>query len=44
MLDAFQAYLNQVHLSEGLVVPRLLNVEDGDDVLVIEVSQQLHFS
>jgi hypothetical protein len=38
------ADLNQVHLGEGLIVPRLLDVEDGDDVLVVEISQQLHLT
>ena len=37
-------YLDQIHLSEALVVPRLLDVENGDDVLVIKVAEQLHLS
>jgi hypothetical protein len=37
-------YLDQVDLSECLVVSRLLDVEDGNDVLVVEVSEQLHLS
>ena len=38
------AHLNQIDLGEGLVVSWLLDVEDGDDVLVVEVPQQLHLS
>lgn len=37
-------YLNEVHLGKGLVVSRLLNVENGNDILVVEVSQQLHLA
>ena len=37
-------YLNQIHLGEGLVVAGLLDVEDGDDVLVVEVPQELHLT
>ena len=37
-------YLNEVHLIEGLVVAGLLDVENGDDVLMVEISQQLHLS
>lgn len=36
--------LNQVHLGETFVVPGLLDVENRDDVLVIEVSKQLHLT
>ena len=38
------AYLNEIDLSEALIVARLLDVEDRNDVLVIEVAQQLHLS
>ena len=37
-------YLDQIHLSEAVVVPRLLNVENRDDVLVVKVAEELHFS
>ena len=40
----FATHLDQIDLVEGLIVPRLLDVEDGDDVLVIKVAQQLHLS
>ena len=36
--------LNEIDLSEGIVVPRLLDVEYGDDVLVVEVPEKLHLS
>jgi hypothetical protein len=39
-----EAYLDEVHFSKSLVVPRLLDVENGDDVFVVEVSQQLHLA
>jgi len=38
------AHLDEVHLSECLVVAGLLDIKDRDDVLVVEVSQQLHLS
>jgi hypothetical protein len=37
-------YLDEVDLVEGVVAAGLLDVEDGDDVLVIEVAQQLHLT
>ena len=33
-----RADLNQVDLCKGLVVPRLLDVKNGNDVLMIEIS------
>lgn len=36
--------LNQIHFVEGLVVSRFLDVKDADNVLVVEVTEQLHFS
>lgn len=36
--------LNQIHLGESLVVAGLLDVEDGYDVLVVEVPQELHLT
>ena len=38
------AYLDEVHFKEVLVVARSLNIEDGDDVFVVEVSEKLHFA
>lgn len=38
------SYLNQVHLREAFQVPRLLDIEYGDDVLVVEVAKKLHLS
>ena len=38
------AYLDEVDLGEGLVVAGLLDVQDGNNVLVVEVSQQLHLT
>lgn len=37
-------YLNQVDFVEGLVAPRLLDVKDADNILVIEVAQKLHLA
>ena len=37
-------YLNEVDLVERVVSPRLLDIENGDDVLVVKVSQELHLS
>ena len=31
--------LDEVHLGEALVVARLLDVQDGNDVFVVEVTQ-----
>lgn len=31
--------LNEIDLSKGIVVPRLLDIEDGDDVLMVEVPE-----
>ena len=42
--SSLHAHLNEVNLSERLVVARLLDVEDRDDVLVVEIPQQLHLS
>ena len=33
-----QTHLNKIDLGEGLVIPWLLNVKNGDDVFVVEVS------
>lgn len=40
----FSSYLNQVHLVEALVVTRSLDIQNGDDVLVVKVAQQLHLA
>jgi hypothetical protein len=37
-------FLNQVHFEEALEIARFLNVENGDDVLMIEVTKELHLS
>ena len=42
--DSTSAYLDQIDLVEALVAPWLLDVEDGDDVLVVEVPEQLHLT
>lgn len=36
--------LNKVNLSEGLKTARLLDIEDGNDILVVEVSEKLHLT
>lgn len=36
--------LNEVHLVEVVISARSLNVEDGDDVLMVEVAEKLHLS
>lgn len=38
------AYLNQVHLVEALVVAGSLDIQNGDNVLVVKVAQQLHLT
>jgi hypothetical protein len=38
------AYLNEVDLGKAVVITRSLNIEDRNDVLVVEVSQQLHLT
>ena len=42
--DQSHSYLNEVHFGECLVVSGLLNVENGNDVLMVEVSKELHLS
>lgn len=37
-------YLNEVDLVEAIIASRLLDVEDGDDVFVVEIAQQFHLS
>lgn len=36
--------MDEIDFGERLIVSRLLNIEDGNDVLVVEVSEELHFS
>ena len=36
--------LNEVDFGKSLVISWFLDVENGDDVLMIEIPQQLHFS
>jgi hypothetical protein len=36
--------LDKVHLCKGLVASGLLDIEDGDDIFVVEVPQQLHLT
>ena len=36
--------LNQIDFGEGIVVARLLDVEDGDDVFVFEVAEEFHLA
>ena len=42
--SSLHAHLNEVNLGERLVVARLLDVENRDDVLMVEIPQQLHLS
>lgn len=37
-------YLNKIDLVEAIVASGLLDIEDGDDVFVVEIAQQLHLS
>jgi hypothetical protein len=37
-------YLNQIDLCERFITSGLLDIKNGDDVLMIEVSQQLHLT
>jgi hypothetical protein len=37
-------YLNQVHFIEALVVPGSLDIQNGDNVLMVEIAQQLHLT
>ena len=37
-------YLNEVDLCEAIITTRSLNIENRDDVLMVEISQQLHLS
>lgn len=37
-------YLYEINLVERVIAPRLLDIENGNDVLVVEVTQELHLS
>ena len=37
-------YLNQVDFGERFIISGLLNVKNRDDVLVVEVSEELHLT
>lgn len=37
-------YLNEVDFVETLIVSRPLDVQNGDDILMVEVAEQLHLS
>lgn len=37
-------FLDKVDLVEAIVASRLLDIKNGDDVFVVEVTQQLHLS
>lgn len=37
-------YLDEIDLVERIVSSRFLNIENGDDVLVVKVSEELHLS
>jgi hypothetical protein len=37
-------YLDEVDLGEAVIAARLLDVEDGDDIFVVKVSEELHFA
>ena len=38
------AYLDEIDFCEGLIAAGFLDIEDGYDVLVVEISQQLHLT
>jgi hypothetical protein len=37
-------YLDQINLVKGFITPRLLDIKDRDDVLMVEIPQQLHLA
>ncbi len=41
-MEGMCIYLDQVDLIEGVIAPRLLDIEDGDDILMVEISKKLH--
>lgn len=38
------AHLNQIHFVEALIIARSLDIQDGDNIFVVEVAQQFHFT
>lgn len=36
--------MDEIDFREGLIISGFLNIEDGNDVLVVEVPEELHFS
>jgi len=42
--DGLYAHLDEIDLGKGLVVSWPLNVEDGNDVLVVEIPKQFHLA
>lgn len=42
--NGIQTYLDQIDLVERLVAPRLLDIKNTDDILVVEIAQQLHLT
>jgi len=36
--------LDEIDFGKGLIVPRLLNIQNTNNILMIEVSQQLHLA
>ncbi len=39
-----KTYLNEIDFGESLIAAGFLDIEDGYNVLVVEVSQQLHLT
>jgi hypothetical protein len=44
MRAVMSRYLDEVDLGKAVVGARLLDVEDGDDIFVVKVSEELHFA
>lgn len=42
--DSEKNHLNKIDLVERLIASRLLDIENRDYVLMVEVSQELHFT
>ena len=41
---SISTYLNKVHLREVLIIARLLNIEDRNDIFMVEVAEQFHLT
>lgn len=39
-----QAYLNEIDLGKAIIITRSLDIEDRNDILMVEISQQFHLS